>query len=108
MKDTIQLTLPYQKRDLRHEIKQRGGRFNPETKHWTLLDTAENRELAQLIAKPVTGPTTVERITNIANTCTELLNALKTRHYRVAEVGNRIVIESKPLNGAHADPGETA
>jgi hypothetical protein len=95
--NTIKLTLPYSKRDLRFEIKERGGRFNAETKDWTLEDTNENRELVQLIQRPVTGPTPKERIGNIANTCAELLNALKIRNYRVAEIGDRIVLESDPL-----------
>ena len=97
MNPTIELTLPYAKRHLRFEIKDRGGRFNPDTKNWTLEDTSENRELVQLITKPVTGPTAAERIGNIANTCAELLTALKIRHYRVVEVGDRVVIESEPL-----------
>jgi hypothetical protein len=97
--NTIEVTIPYQKRHLQAQIKERGGKFDPNTKNWVIPDTAENREIAELIKRPVTGPMPEDRITNVANTCVELLNALKHRRYRLVESGNRIVIESDPLVG---------
>jgi hypothetical protein len=102
--NTIEITLPYQKRHLRPEIKERGGKFNTETKNWSIPDTAENRELAQLIQRPVIGPTAEDRVTNVASTCVDLLNGLKHRRYRLVEARDRIVIESDAL----ADQGPTA
>jgi hypothetical protein len=98
--NTIELNLPFQKRHLRVELKQRGAKFNPQTKAWSLPDTAENQELAQLIERPTTGPTPSERIGNIAMTFAELLTAVGSRRYTVIEAGDRVVLQSDPLPGA--------
>ena len=95
--NTIAVAIPYAKRHLRPEIKERGGKFQPEDKTWILPDNPENRQLVDLVQKPITGPTPQERVTNVLNTTVELLNALKiSRKYKLAESGDRIVINSEP------------
>jgi hypothetical protein len=101
---TIEIDIPFQKRYLRAEVKERGGKYNSETKMWYLADTGDNRELIELINRPVTGPTPDDRVANVASTSVELLNALKHRRYRLVEAGDRIVIESDAL----AEQGPTA
>ncbi len=94
---TITLNVPYPKRHLTTEIKLRGGKFDATTKSWALEDNQENRQLAEIIQRPSTGPTPEERVRNVAATAVELLNALGQRKYRLAESGSRIVIESDTL-----------
>jgi len=90
------IAVPFQKRHLTPEIKSRGGKFDPSAKTWSLKDNQDNRQLADLIQLPLTGPTPEERILNVAKTAVELLNSIKFREYRLIESGNRIVIESDP------------
>jgi hypothetical protein len=95
--NTIAVAIPYAKRHLRHEVKSRGGKFQSEKEIWILPDNPENQELAELIQKPITGPTPQERVTNVLTTTVELLNGLKiSRKYKLAESGDRIVITSEP------------
>ena len=91
--------VPYQRRHLTQEIKLRGGIFDSTTKTWTLADNQDNRVLADLIQKPLAGPTPEERAQNNANLAVALLNALRYRKYRLVESGNRIVLESDPIEG---------
>jgi len=95
--NTININVPFERRNLRAEIKQRHGKFDPTTKTWALIDTPENRQLADLIQRPIAAPTPEERITNVVTTMVELLNAIKFRHYRLTESGTRIVLESEPM-----------
>ena len=95
--NSIQIHLPYQQRHLNSEVKQRGGKFDSRSKLWSLPDTTENREFAELIRRPVSGPTAQDRVGNVAQTCVALLNALNHRNFRLIEAGDKIVIESDPL-----------
>lgn len=93
---TIQIAIPFPQRHLRQEIKERGGKFQPKSKIWILQDTPANRQLADWIQKPITGPTPEERVTNVLTTTVDLLNALKTsRKYKLAESGDRILSRAK-------------
>jgi hypothetical protein len=95
--NTIEIAIPHLKRHLRPEVKSRGGKFQPEKENWILPDNPENRQLVDLIQKPITGPTPEERVKNVLNTTVELLNALNiARKYKLAESGDRIVITSEP------------
>ena len=91
--------VPYQRRHLTQEIKLRGGKFATANKTWTLADNEDNRLLADLVQKPLAGPTPEERAHNIANLAVELLDALHHRKYRLVESGNRVVIESDSIEG---------
>ena len=107
---TVEIAIPYQKRHLQAHVKQLGGTYNPKGKNWIIPDNAETREFTQLIQRPLTGPTAEDRVTNVALTCVELLNAVKHRRYRLVESGDRILIESDPLviaspNGESATTG---
>jgi hypothetical protein len=70
--NTIKLTLPFQKRNLRFELKARGAKFDSATKAWFLPDTEENQQLVRLIERQIAGATPAERIGYVAETFAEL------------------------------------
>jgi hypothetical protein len=86
--------VPYSMRNMREEIKARGGRFDPETKSWSLPASAENQALADQIATPPPRPkaTPEERIKTVAQTAADLLNGLKVGTFRLVEVSPRKVV----------------
>jgi hypothetical protein len=95
--NTFIVKLPYPFRHLLPEIKSRGGRFDSATKTWSLLDTAENRLLANRLSTAQSPPPTAapeERVRNVATVAVELLNGLQIGHFTLCETtADRVVIE---------------
>jgi hypothetical protein len=89
----IKINVPYAKRHFQSEIKARGGKFQVETKVWELPDSPDNQAFVELIRKPLGAPTHQERVANVVGTCIQLLNALGQTHFKVVQIGERIVIE---------------
>jgi len=99
MNTTITIALPYQQRHLNTELKARGGRFNPKEKIWELPDNPENRDLVETI-KPKSLPAQPgERITAVAKTAVDLLNALKVGEYALIEASTEQVLIRAKVRG---------
>ena len=90
--NAIEITVPYSKKHLITEIKNNGGKFNSESKTWTLDDNPQNRSLKEMIERRLTGPSQTERLKNVLTLSIDLLNALKHRKYYLIEAGDRIII----------------
>ena len=100
----IEIKVPFEKKHLITEIKNNGGKFDSEKKTWNLEDNSQNRALKELVERRLAGPSQKDRVINIAKLAVDLLNGLKSRQYQVAEVGDRIVLESTPLVATSTPP----
>ena len=85
--NTIEINVPFQKRHLTNEIKQRGGKFQSEQKNWILQDTPDNRTLKEMIERRIAAPSQMERVKNVLALSIDLLNSLKHRKYYLSEAG---------------------
>jgi hypothetical protein len=82
--------IPYAMRHLQPEVRNRGGRFNPDDKTWTLDDNEGNSALvAQLTSPPPRPAAPAEvRVRAVAQSAAELLCSLR--------IGTFVLIESSP------------
>lgn len=73
---TFEVHVPYEQKALNPEVKRRGGRWNPNSKRWSLPDTTDNRAFAATI-KPLPSQLDIDdRVAAIAANAVAQLNCL--------------------------------
>jgi hypothetical protein len=97
--NTITIRVPFALRHMLPDIKAAGGRFDSQSKTWTLPDTLVSRSVAEKFAPPPPrlDETPEERVRSVSRVAADLLSGLNEGRFVIIEsTARRVVLEKAP------------